>query len=213
MYSKRPGTYTEDPNLRAFFRHINAVGGALRGSDQEKARMRREIYSMIPLLGPPTFFFTINPADVFNPIAAYFAGADVKIGLSDPDKTRMPDFFKRAWMVARDPVAAAKFFHTVVQAFIRCILGSDPDVREVPLDKRLGCIGDIFAHYAHSESQNRGTLHLHGLAWHAGGMCASRLAAKMNDVGPDGKDFRLRLLRFWDDVIRETGADGPFSGL
>jgi len=51
------------------------------------------------------------------------------------------------------------------------------------------------------------------LAWHSGGLRANELAAQMNDTGPAGQEFRLRLLQFWDEVIRETAPDGPVSDL
>jgi len=179
----------------------------------QKARMRQEIYAMIPLFGPPTFFFTVNPADVYNPVCAFFAGADVKIGLRDPDQSRVPEFRRRATLVARDPVAAAQFFDRVARAFIRCLLGSRDDLDGVPVAERLGVLGDVLAHYAPSESQNRGTLHLHGLAWHAGALHPDELKRRLEMPGPEGDAFRLRVLQFWQEVHSETIPEKPLTDL
>jgi len=154
-------------------------------------------------------FFTINPSDWYNPVCAFFTGSDVKIGLTDPDRSRLPAFRKRAIMANSDPASAARFFDTVVKAFIRNLLGSDVAVGQTEMNKRRGVLGDIDAHYCVTESQGRGSLHLHGLAWHRGGLRANEFMAKLKAKGADGEAFRLRVLQFWNDVIRETVPGGP----
>lgn len=209
--------------MQKFFRNVNVVGGLIPGSNMHKLLVRKEIYSMIPFYGPPTFFFTINPrcvsfsrvrlcislcSDLYSPICAWFVGSDVKIRLTDPDRTRLPDFHRRAVAVSRD-----QFFDLVVRAFLRCLLGYQRDVETVPLAERLGVIGDIPAYYAVSEHQNRGTLHLHGVCWSSGALRPAEFAARLKAVGPEGDAFRLRVLRFWDEVIRESVPGAPVTDM
>jgi len=127
LHRKVPSSHPKDPAAALLFRELNVVGGQLRGTDDAKLWNRRECFALVPMFGPPTYFITINPADLHSPVMCHFAGADVKIGISDPDNPPMPTFAYRAHLVAHDPVACARFFHRVVTAFLTFLIGFDPE--------------------------------------------------------------------------------------
>jgi hypothetical protein len=59
--------------------------------------------------------------------------------------------------MSRNPVSAARFFHFVVQAFLKDILGWEILER--------GLFGHTDAYYSTVEQQGRSTLHLHSVIW------------------------------------------------
>ena len=87
-------------------------------------------------------------------LCLYFCGERVDLG----DVSReMPDYVTRAALTSRNPVASARFFHVLVQAFLKHVL-------------RLGHVtpglfGDTCAYYGTVEQQGRLALHLHLLLW------------------------------------------------
>ncbi|KAL1738179.1 hypothetical protein HDZ31DRAFT_7068, partial [Schizophyllum fasciatum] len=98
-------------------RHVDYIGGHVQGSVTAKKYMRNEIWSMINFMGAPSWFVTLSPADSNHPIALYFADHDLVF------KPRIRSWSERSRLVARNPVAAARFFNVMVSAFIRQVLG------------------------------------------------------------------------------------------
>jgi len=166
---------------------------------------------MVPMFGPPTYFITINPADVSSPLMCYFAGADVKISLTDPDNPAMPTLAYRAHLVARDPVASARFFHRTICAFIQFLVGYDPELLAKVETERFGVLGDVIAYYCSTESQNRGTPHMHGLFWSHGALHPDEFEARLRSANGDA--FRKRVLDFWDDCVSESVPMEPATDL
>src|SRR6185312_9772531 len=177
----------------------------------QKFTQRQEVLAMIPMFGPPTFFFTVNPSDLNHPLMMYLSGCDVPLRFSDPDNPRMPDYFQRAVRVARDPVAAAQFFHYTIQAFIDCLLGSDHDIDNRKPEQRLGIFGNCVAHYIGKECQNRGSLHAHGVAWISGALHPNAFMSKLRDPGAMGQKFRNQVLDCWRRNVCEMIPGGPLT--
>ncbi|KAF9057090.1 hypothetical protein BJ165DRAFT_1305327, partial [Panaeolus papilionaceus] len=68
---ENPQCTPSDENERLIERllhEIHVVHGNVLGSSSMKSRMRNEIRSLIISRGNPSFFITINPADVYSPI-------------------------------------------------------------------------------------------------------------------------------------------------
>ena len=144
-------------------REVNAVSSHVPSSPASKITMRNEIKALIVDQGLPHFYITINPADVFNPLVKFLAGADIDIDKCLPSDH---DYFQQALLVARNLVAAARFFNIYMKAFIYAILGYDDKHRS----SVGGILGKVKVYYGTVEAQGRGTLHCHMMVWVEGGL-------------------------------------------
>src|ERR1700742_2552828 len=97
---------------------LDHINGRVQGSITSKKWMRNELWSLIARRGAPSWYITLNPADVRHPICLYFAGNgttfEPSLKLTDSDRLRL---------IANNPVAAARFFNFMIQNFIQYVLG------------------------------------------------------------------------------------------
>jgi hypothetical protein len=160
-------------------RDLDHVNGKVSGSITSKKYMRNKIWSLISFLGAPLWYITLSPADTKHPICLYFA--DTKetfhpfIRLTD-DRFRL---------IAENPVAGARFFHFMVQMFIKHILGIDSVHR--------GLYGDTSGYHGTVEQQGRLTLHLHMLVWIKGALSPEEMRSKIRD---SDSDFCQSLIKY-----------------
>ena len=138
---------------------------------------------MSNFMGPPSFFFTIAPCIADSEICLKF--------LNFPTfryKIKQSTHEQRSVWSAKNPVASAKAFHTIMNALVSTFIGiatvntkySTPidclgDIDEnaasdsissrfkAHLTRRSGCLGVPTAFYGIYEAQNRGALHMHAL--------------------------------------------------
>lgn len=85
--------------------------------------MRNEICALMMEKGLPSFYITINPADVYNPLVKFLAGAEIDIDKLLPEQ--ISNYWEQSLLIAKNPAVAAKFFDTHMRAFISTILGHD----------------------------------------------------------------------------------------
>ena len=100
---------------------LDHVNGHVPGSITQKKYMRNEIWSLISYFGAPSWFITFSPADNMHPISLYFA---------DTQETFSPELRpenERYKLIAENPVAGARFFHLIVEMFIKHVLGVNQD--------------------------------------------------------------------------------------
>ncbi|KAF6753997.1 hypothetical protein DFP72DRAFT_990562 [Ephemerocybe angulata] len=117
---------------------IDHVGSSVYGSLAGKKNMRSEIWSLIMNRGAPSWFITLSPADNKHPICIYWADKATKF---NPD---LREYTERARLVARNPVAGARFFNFMVLLLIKHILRwNDPK-------GRAGAFGHTAAYYGTS---------------------------------------------------------------
>ncbi|KAJ3845586.1 hypothetical protein EV368DRAFT_10011, partial [Lentinula lateritia] len=95
--------------------------------------MRNEIWSLIAHKGAPSWYITISPADEKHPISLYYSGTQ------ETFNPTIIDYKHRLAQTAKNPVAAARFFHFIVETFITEVLGCGT--------KHRGLYGDHAAHY------------------------------------------------------------------
>jgi len=76
---------------------------------------------MTVMKGPLSLWITINPMDTHDPVVQVFTGAD--INLDQFDHITGPDAATRAFRIAHDPYAAAKFFHFTINAILDSFFG------------------------------------------------------------------------------------------
>jgi hypothetical protein len=86
--------------------------------------MRNEIRALIMEKGLPSFFITINPADIYNPLVKFLAGSEIDIDNLLPEQ--VPEYMEQSILVAKNPFLAAQFFNIYLKAFLKIVLGYDP---------------------------------------------------------------------------------------
>ncbi|KAJ7091756.1 hypothetical protein C8R44DRAFT_583776, partial [Mycena epipterygia] len=122
-YSKHVPTTPQETAVFDLLRYVDYVSDHIEGSAAEVLEMREEIQAISRSSGTVSIFFTLNPADTFNPLSAFTAGSDIDIdtifGKTDSRFTA----FERARLLAANPVAGAEFFKLMVDQFINVFLG------------------------------------------------------------------------------------------
>ncbi|KAF8068638.1 hypothetical protein FPV67DRAFT_1414767, partial [Lyophyllum atratum] len=58
----------EEKQVLQLMKEVNVITANVAGSAASKVTMRNEMRGLMMHLGLPTFFMTINPADVHNPV-------------------------------------------------------------------------------------------------------------------------------------------------
>ena len=175
---------------------IDTVGGHVKGSLTSKKYMRNEVWSLISYIGAPSWFITLSPADINHPICIYFA---------DKNITFKPEiYFKNAdeayRLVTSNPVAAVRFFHIMVENFVKHILGFNT--------KHPGFYGKTEAYYGTVEQQGRLTLHLHILLWIKNALSPQDIRDKIMD--PES-DFQKAMVEYLEAVHKGEFFDGKLE--
>ncbi|KAF7964763.1 hypothetical protein HWV62_3250 [Athelia sp. TMB] len=162
---------------------LDHVGGHVQGSLTSKKYMRSEIWSLISYLGAPSWFITFAPADVRHPICLYYANT------KETFSPEMPASDVCDRLIANNPVAGARFFHFVVQLFIKHVLGVDQN--------HDGLYGETAGYYGTVEQQGRLTLHLHLLLWIKGSPTPQEIRDKIIDPN---SDFQRRMVEYLESL-------------
>ncbi|KAI0709394.1 hypothetical protein C8Q76DRAFT_626444, partial [Earliella scabrosa] len=122
-YKRDPGYEPDTREELSLLSLINRVGTVLHdlpGTSGYKIKMRNEIRGLVSQKGTPAFFVTLNPSDVHNPLVRLLAGQNVSLESMEVGE-ELSEWGRRL-LVARDPGACAKFFHTMISSFINIIL-------------------------------------------------------------------------------------------
>ncbi|KAF8868382.1 hypothetical protein BD779DRAFT_1399200, partial [Infundibulicybe gibba] len=132
----RPTTQEENECFQVIH-DLDGVGNKVNGSttmiSTAKKYMRNEIWSLISHIGPPSWYITLSPADVKHPICLYYADTGEKFS---PDLRPNDERFA---LIAKNPVAGARFFHFMVSLFIKHVLGVG--------ESHLGAYGKTSGYY------------------------------------------------------------------
>jgi len=177
-------TSSDEIDCFQLIRDLDHIDGKVSGSITSKRYMRSEIWSMIAYMGAPAWYITLSPADNKHPICLYFADDKEKF-----DITLMRPADERYCLIARNPVAGARFFHFMIELFIRHVLGVGTD--------HCGLYGETSGYYGTVEQQGRLTLHLHMLLWIRG--CLTPDEIRSNILDPCS-DFRLKLVEYLESA-------------
>jgi len=180
---------------------VQVVTSHIPGSSASHVVMRNEIRGLMMHLGLPSFYLTINPADVFHPLVKFLAGSDIDIDHLLPEQ--IPNYYEQSVLVAKNPVIAAQFFNIYLKAFISSILAYDPNQKNL----EGGIVGVVKGYYGCVEAQGRGSLHCHMLVWVEGGLNPNEIREK----ACANPEFASNLLQFLDDTISNSVPDDPLS--
>jgi hypothetical protein len=137
--------------------------------------------------GSPHIFFTLNPADHTSPIASLLAGKSV-------EQVHEMSWWQRAVLIAKNPVASAQFFQTIVRAFLKTLI--KPGVEEG------GVFGGVDSYYGTIECQGRGSLHLHMLIWLRDCPHPDDLFLRLED-----DEYRQRFFAYLEGIFRQDIPD------
>ena len=148
-------TTEEEKNILSLVDSVATVLPNIPGTTGYKLALRNQIRALVNFKGTPAFFLTINPSDIHHPLVRLYSGQ--QISLEDAAAGQDLTSWERTLLVANNPGACARFFHTIVSRFIAVILRYGKHEN--------GLFGKCTAYYGTVEAQARGTLHLHMLIW------------------------------------------------
>jgi hypothetical protein len=193
----------DERKVLQLMKQVKSVTSNVPGSSAARLVMRNEIRALMFDKGLPSFYITINPADIYNPLVKFLSGEDIDIDNLLPE--HVPNYKDQSILIAKNPAIAAKFFNIYMKAFIHSILGYDP------LHNNLegGILGVVKAYYGCVEAQGRGTLHCHMLIWIEGSLNPNEIKKRVFEDGDT--IFRDRLLAFLDDTISNSIPFDPDS--
>lgn len=174
-------------------KHVNTIASRIPGSQAAKVFARSEIRSYCGHFGLPHLYLTLNPSPAHSPIFQVMFG-DKTVDLTQRFPTLVPSR-ERALRLAKDPVAAADFFHFSITAIFSCLFGWD--YAKSCSKPSGGILGKLRAFYGTSETTDRGSLHGHFLLWLVGGLNPDELHKKLKDV--DG--FDQQFFSFFESII------------
>src|SRR6185369_5284445 len=132
---------------------------------------RNELWSLVSYKGAPSWFITFAPSDNFHPLCLYYADTEERF----IPRFRTPS--DRYRLIAQNPVAGARFFHVMVQLFLKHVLGIDSN--------ESGLFGKPSAYYGTVEQQGRLTLHLHMLLWIVNSLSPQEIRNRIMDPTSD----------------------------
>jgi Helitron helicase-like domain at N-terminus len=184
MEGERVKPETEEEKL--CFKLINDldhVNGHVPGSITQKKYMRNEIWSLISYFGAPSWFITFSPADNMHPISLYFADTQERFS---PELRPENEHYR---LIAENPVAGARFFHFIVEMFVKHVLGVNQN--------HPGLYGKTAAYYAAVEQQGRLTLHLHMLLWILNSLSPQEIRDQIMDPN---SDFQKQIVEYLESV-------------
>ncbi|KAJ6524708.1 hypothetical protein DFH09DRAFT_854384, partial [Mycena vulgaris] len=116
-YSRYIPTSPAESSVFELLRYVDYVSDHIEGSDAEVLIMRDENQAISRSTGTVSIFFTLNPADTYNPLSAFTAGSDINIDTLFDDPDSQFTSFERARLLAANPIAGAAFFKLMVDQF------------------------------------------------------------------------------------------------
>ena len=174
---------TRNANYRSLMNSLSSAGAHVNGSPFQKTTYRREIFALMVQMGTPVLWITLSPAVTHSPIFLQIAGYNV-------DLSEIPSHVERAKLVANDPVAAAIYYNTIIDAFTKYLLGYN--------DSKGGIFGHVSAYYGMTEEQGTGTLHNHMLLWLHGFKNMSKLKSEL-----ENETFKNNLKKYLERIIKQ----------
>jgi len=173
----------EEKSCFQLIKDLDHVGSHVKGSLTNKKYMRNELWSLISYAGAPSWFITFAPADNMHPISLDYADIEEKF---NPE---IRDYSTRYKLMAENPVAGARFFHFMVQMFIKHVLGVGTT--------HTGFYGKTSAYYGMVEQQGRLVLHLHLLLYLKNCLSPQEIRDKILDPS---SDFQTRMIEYLESV-------------
>ncbi|KAJ8502956.1 hypothetical protein ONZ45_g11279 [Pleurotus djamor] len=106
----------QESRVYKLMQEVNAVISGVPGSPSGKLVMRNQIRALMLEKGMPSFFVTLNPADVYNPIVKFLSGSQIDI--DHMPTSEIPTYWTQALLVAKNPVGGVLGF---TNAYYGCV--------------------------------------------------------------------------------------------
>lgn len=132
------------------------------------------------LHGPPTFFITINPADIHNELTKIYAFMHEK-NMTCSEKVQL---------VKNNPYAACQANHFVFRNVIDYLICPKNEIE---------IFGNVENYCGVVEAQSRGSLHMHMMIWIEGSETPEDIATKRVECN----EFKQKLLQYISTCFRE----------
>ena len=154
----------------------------IRNSPQYWENQKKEVFAMIRQLGIPTLFmsFSANDLNWSDLIVTLGKLVDNKNYSEEVENNSLP-WETRSRLVQSDPITCVRHFDNRVSQFIQTILKSE--------SSPLGLLGDFFYRV---EFQQRGSPHIHMLAW-------------IKDAPKYGESEESDVLKYIDSIVSCSG--------
>lgn len=192
---------TTDEGVQQLLRSLTLYGFRQPMSRESRLSMRRKILSLIIHHGIPAIWFTLNPNDLTNPLKLKLA-AYRGCGPEEAEELlkNLYGSYNRIRLAVSDPVSSAIFFHREMSMFFEHYVRTGQD----------SVFGRISQYFGAVETNERGSLHLHGLLWLRGNMnlCSA--------IGGDGSSeeqaaYREKVVQYVDSVFTEVSSSSSLS--
>ncbi|KJZ68923.1 hypothetical protein HIM_11690 [Hirsutella minnesotensis 3608] len=183
---------TSDPGISLLLRELSIFGHAQPPSNESRLLMRRKIQAVNIWTGMPAIWITISPNDINNPVKMKLAVH--RLHDYESAKELLADLrqkYDRIALSTMDPVSSAVFIHREISLFFGKYVNPG----------RESVFGKVGHYYATVETNERGSLHLHGLLWLHGNV---QLPNLMDDMAnPEEEAYRAQVIRYVDSVFHE----------
>lgn len=193
----------EEHLVTRLMQQVSLINRKVPGTSAAKMSMRNELRGLIMTYGLPSFYITINPSDVKNPIVRFMFGRELDIDRL----TRTFDSWEQSCDVSKNPFVPAEFFDLYIKAFLKYLLGCEDD----PSRNTVGVVNIVEALYHVVEAQNKGTLHCHMLVWVLGGLDPMQLKERI--LAKQDVAFEEKLISYLDDTISTDIPPDPDSSV
>ncbi|KAM4061443.1 PIF1-like helicase [Hirsutella rhossiliensis] len=185
---------TTDDGVKELLRSLSLYGYRQPMSRELRLSMRHKILALIVRYGVPAIWITINPNDITNPVKLRLAAHRARDPEAAEEFLRGIDAsFKRARLSVSDPMSSAIFFHREMTLFFKHYVNAGGE----------SIFGRISQYYGAVETNERGSLHVHGLLWLHGNAHLSSMLADSH--GEEQAAYRERIVRYVDSVFCEAG--------
>jgi hypothetical protein len=148
-------TFDQNSIINRLFQKVQSASACVQGSRASLKHRRNDLRGYMIFFGLPTFFITISPADVHNPLILFIGGIKINLDSIGLDKSIF-----RSDFVRNNPFLQAIFFNMVIETFLEFMIGYSDDII-----KNQGILGITEAYYGPVEGQQRGALHDHFMFW------------------------------------------------
>ena len=187
---------TADEGVKQLLRSLSLYGFRQPMSRESRLSMRRKILSLIIRHGIPAIWFTLNPNDLTNPVKLRLAAHRTR-GSDDAEAflKSLDAAYKRTRLAVSDPLSSAIFFNREISMFFKHYVKTGED----------SVFGRINQYFGAVETNERGSLHLHGLLWLQGNL---HLSSILGDVRGEQAAYREQIIQYVDSVFAEVSVLG-----
>ena len=142
--------------------HLVIGGSKLPFSPMKRRGAMSFLHAETYYRGLPFYYFTLSPPDQDSSLTFWLSDGVSNIGVP------LPSLELRTACAKRNPCAAARSFHILVDAVVKelfCLAGTGKSVKKSSSSHRKGILGRSNSLFGVLETQGRMALHIHALIW------------------------------------------------